>query len=156
MLKTYKSVAGFNMLEMLVAIIVLSVGLIGVATLQMRGQQFNYVAYIRTQATFLAYDLMDRMRLNQERDIYVQDYNDIPGDCPSPAEDSCDSQACDPKSLAKYDMAEWCQLLDTFLPKGKATIADGDMPGQYRITISWDEGESCKSRKEACKQEWIF
>jgi type IV pilus assembly protein PilV len=154
MLKTYKSVAGFNMLEMLVAIIVLSVGLIGVATLQMRGQQFNYVAYIRTQATFLAYDLMDRMRINQNKDIYVQNYSNIPRDCPS--EGTCESQACGPADLAQYDMAEWCRLLDTLLPKGEATIANGDVLGQYRITIFWDEGESCKNRKEACKQTWIF
>ena len=54
--------SGFTMIEMLVALVILSVGLLGVAALQTRGQQFNYEAYIHTQATFLAYDLTDRMR----------------------------------------------------------------------------------------------
>ena len=56
------------MLEMLVALLVLSIGLLGVATLQVRGQQFNQVGYLRTQATFLAYDIMDRMRINVDND----------------------------------------------------------------------------------------
>lgn len=48
------SAAGFSMLEMLVALLILSVGLLGVATLQVRGQQFNQVGYLRTQATFFS------------------------------------------------------------------------------------------------------
>jgi type IV pilus assembly protein PilV len=65
---TIQKSTGFSMLEMLVALLVLSIGLLGVATLQVRGQQFNQVGYLRTQATFLAYDIMDRMRINIDND----------------------------------------------------------------------------------------
>jgi type IV pilus assembly protein PilV len=57
---------GFSLLEMLIALLVLSIGLLGVATLQIRGQQFNQVGYLRTQATFLAYDIMERIRINSD------------------------------------------------------------------------------------------
>jgi len=43
--KIHKISAGFSILEMLVALLVLSIGLLGVATLQIRGQQFNQVGY---------------------------------------------------------------------------------------------------------------
>ncbi len=44
-----KSCKGYNLLEMLVALLVISIGLLGVATLQTRGQQFNYFAYMRIE-----------------------------------------------------------------------------------------------------------
>lgn len=66
MFKKKQKYAGFSMLEMLVALLVLSIGLLGVATLQIRGQQFNQVGYLRTQATFLAYDIMERIRINSD------------------------------------------------------------------------------------------
>ncbi|HDN27906.1 MAG TPA: type IV pilus modification protein PilV [Thioploca sp.] len=66
MFKTKLKSAGFSMLEMLIALLVLSIGLLGVATLQIRGQQFNQVGYLRTQATFLASDIMERIRVNSD------------------------------------------------------------------------------------------
>ena len=62
--KQNKLSTGFTLLEILIAMLIISIGLLGVATLQIRGQQFNQVSYFRTQATFLAYDLMDRIRIN--------------------------------------------------------------------------------------------
>ncbi len=53
---------GATLIEVLVAIVVLSVGLLGLAGLQMTGLQSNHSAYLRSQATLLAYDLADQMR----------------------------------------------------------------------------------------------
>ena len=53
---------GFTLVEVMVAVLVLSVGLLGFAALQSRGLRLNHDALIRTQATFLANDMMDRMR----------------------------------------------------------------------------------------------
>ncbi len=53
---------GATMIEVLVAIVVLSIGLLGLAGLQMTSLQSNHSAYLRSQATLLAYDLSDRMR----------------------------------------------------------------------------------------------
>lgn len=66
MFKTNLKHAGFSLLEMLIALLILSIGLLGVATLQIRGQQFNQVGYLRTQAAFLGYDIMERIRINSD------------------------------------------------------------------------------------------
>jgi type IV pilus modification protein PilV len=56
---------GFSLFEVLIALVVLSVGLLGLASLQTNTLKFNQGAYLRTQATNLAYDMADRMRANR-------------------------------------------------------------------------------------------
>lgn len=53
---------GASLLEVLVAIVIVSFGLLGLAGLQMTSVKSNHSAYERSQATLLAYDLSDRMR----------------------------------------------------------------------------------------------
>lgn len=53
---------GFTLIEVLVAMIVLAVGLLGLASMQIAGVKSSHSAHLRTQATFAAYDLSDRMR----------------------------------------------------------------------------------------------
>ncbi len=53
---------GFTLVEVLVTIIIMSVGLLGVVGLQLASMRSNHSAYLRTQATLAAYDLIDRMR----------------------------------------------------------------------------------------------
>lgn len=53
---------GASLIEVLVAVVVLSLGLLGLAGLQMTSLRSNHSAYLRSQATLLAYDLTDRMR----------------------------------------------------------------------------------------------
>jgi len=65
-LKTPEYSCGFTIMEVLVAMLILTIGLMGVAGLQIRAQQFNYTAYFRSQATFLANDLMERIRINTD------------------------------------------------------------------------------------------
>jgi type IV pilus assembly protein PilV len=53
---------GFTLIEVLIAVLVLAVGLLGLAGLQLAGMKSNHSAYLRSQATIAAYDLLDRMR----------------------------------------------------------------------------------------------
>ena len=53
---------GFTLVEVLVTVIIISIGLLGVAGLQLAAMRSNHSAYLRTQATIAAYDLIDRMR----------------------------------------------------------------------------------------------
>ena len=141
--QSYKLSTGVTLLEMMVALLILSIGLLGVATLQARGQQFNQVAYFRTQATFLAYDLMERIRVNPTDSsgtagTYVStlDSNNCPTDV---NEDFCDGNAkdCDKDALVKYDKVQWCKHLANTLPGGNATIAWNSDDSTYTITIQW-------------------
>jgi len=58
------STRGFSLIEALVSLVVLSIGLLGVAGLQLTSLRSNQGAALRSQATFLAYDIIDRMRAN--------------------------------------------------------------------------------------------
>ena len=55
---------GFSMIEVLVTLLVLSIGLLGLAAMQVRSIKNTHSAYLRSQATYLAYDMLDRMRAN--------------------------------------------------------------------------------------------
>ena len=58
---------GFTLVEALIALLVLSIGLLGVAALQLIALQNNNNAMFRSQATYLAYDIADRMRANRDQ-----------------------------------------------------------------------------------------
>jgi type IV pilus assembly protein PilV len=63
-LKQHRADKGFTLLEAMVALVVLSIGLLGVAGMQMVGLRANLSAASRTQASYLADDIIDRMRAN--------------------------------------------------------------------------------------------
>lgn len=138
MQKIGKRQKGFSMLEMLIALLVLAIGLLGIAALQKVGQEHNYEAYVRTQATMLAYEIMDRMRVNGEEAIngsYAVD--PLPTGGPD-----CDQVDCTPQQLVTYDLMQWNTLLMRSLPNGTALIrvpgAGEPNEGRYEITITWD------------------
>jgi type IV pilus assembly protein PilV len=140
--------SGFTLLEIMVALLIISIGLLGVATLQVRGQQFNQAAYLRTQATFLAYDLMDRMRANRVKAIQGRYAKQLPIN----ASEECDATACTTTQLINYDLDKWFAIVQETLPKGKAKLDWNDPT--YTITIQWmsiiDDG------KQQEEQQWIF
>ena len=124
---------GFTLLEMMVALVIVSVGLLGVASLQTRGQQFIQVSYVRTQATFLASDILERIRINTDKGVLVPDNGDNGSyrseNCSklSASGDECDGgtgTSCTPAALAAYDLAQWCRSLTSskMLPNPEVTI----------------------------------
>ncbi len=64
-LTTKKRQQGFSLFEVLIALLVLSVGLLGLANLQGQSISSSYNAHLRTQATSLAQSMVDRMRANR-------------------------------------------------------------------------------------------
>lgn len=151
--QTKKLSSGFTLLEILIALLIVSIGLLGVATLQIRGQQFNQVSYFRTQATLLAYDLMDRIRTNHylmakaNVNLAYQvptQVNVGPSGVIEQPVSTCDNQPCPPQMLINYDLDNWFYSLRDTLPEGKAQIVP-DPPNndgifnRYTITISWKD-----------------
>ena len=79
---------GTALLEVLIALVVFSLGMLGLAGLQTLSLQFNTSAYYRTQATTLAYGLADRMRANRQAALdgeYAGDIEDRPPPAIRPA-----------------------------------------------------------------------
>ncbi|MBK7541914.1 MAG: type IV pilus modification protein PilV [Candidatus Competibacteraceae bacterium] len=151
-----KSSAGFTLLEVLVALVVLSVGLLGLASLQVNGLRFNHSAYLRTQATLLAEELADRMRAN--RPGFVAGNYDNPANLTVVA--ACQTPAgCTSAQMAQTDVAQWRQSLAALLPTGQGVVCLDTVPVElpaastpaapscdggttYAIKIWWDDNRS--------------
>ena len=105
---------GFSLIEVLVALLVFSLGLIGLAGLLVMSSQANHGAFIRTQATFLAQNMADRMRANPIG-IWQGGYN---GSWPTTATaPTCNaSSACTPAQIATRDRVQWGDMLAQYLP----------------------------------------
>jgi type IV pilus assembly protein PilV len=157
----HKLSAGFSMLEMLIALLILSIGLLGVATLQTRGQQFNQVGYLRTQATFLAYDIMERIRINSIRNN-LNSYQLPFGPSGKKNYDySCDGKDknCDSDQLQTSDLNNWLKLVSDTLPEGEAGIGTSiGLTGNvlYTITISWANIIDRSDHAEKEVQQWLL
>lgn len=131
---------GFTLLEVMVALLILSIGLLGLAALQLTGMRYNTDAYARTQATLFAYDIIDRIRANpmgRKNGNYnvanTAAANAIVGvftTCYAAA-CKCDSVACDPANLALYDLGKWYDTQEN--PRGGLP---GTGQGNNRATIS--------------------
>jgi len=61
--------SGFSLIEVLVTVLILATSLLAVATLQTRSLEYNHSAYLRSQANIIAYDILDRMRLDPANNI---------------------------------------------------------------------------------------
>ncbi|WP_026331383.1 type IV pilus modification protein PilV [Thioalkalivibrio sp. ALE11] len=126
---------GVTLIEVLVAVLVLSIGLIGLAALQANALQANHSSYMRSQATNLAYDIADRMRTNRQAALsgdYDTAFTDNEGT----------GGACNPNlsltgDLADQDLAQWKNAIACTLPAGQASVfRNGDT---FTITVRWQE-----------------
>ncbi len=126
-----KQSGGFTLLEILIAVLVMAIGLLGIAALQTAGIQFNRGAYFRSQATSLAYDIADRMRAN--RDAARGGAYNVAFANPAP---NC-APAAGGGTVAEQDIAEWHASLACALPLGNGSIEVAN--DSVLIRISWDE-----------------
>ena len=128
---------GFTLLEVLIALLVLSIGLLGLAGLQTIGLRSNQMANMRTTATTLVYDIIDRMRANPQG-VIDGDYKIDTATTPSSPPD-CRSSACDTSELASFDLGEWKNAI-VRLPGGTGEITQvAGTPPVNTITVRWNE-----------------
>ena len=131
---------GFTLLEVLIALLVLSIGLLGLAALQTTGLRSNEMASMRTTSTMLAYDISDRMRANPQGILdgdYVINTGPITG---TPTD--CTSNDCTTAQLALYDLDQWKDAVAT-LPGGLGDITQtAGPPLTHTITVRWDENRT--------------
>ena len=128
---------GFTLIEVLIALVVLAVGLLGMASLMTSSLQSSQGAYRRSQASVMAYDLVERMRVNRSQAISSNDYTLASGAADSTAP-SCNSAGCTPQQQAQMDLYQWRGALKAALPDATATVGR-TVPNQYTITINWSE-----------------
>jgi type IV pilus assembly protein PilV len=139
------SEAGFSLLEVMIALIVLAVGLLGLAAMQSFSLRYNNQSYQRSQATAAIADIVDRMRSNPagvRAGVYVLPPTSIP---PAAATD-CNATSClTASSVASFDMNQWITFITRPQVLGPAatgqieSVVAADPVYRYRITVTWQE-----------------
>lgn len=124
--------AGFSLLEVLITILVISIGLLGLAALQAFSLKANQSANFRTQATSLAYMIVDRMRAH--------------GGGPLNTTTAYYGEGSDAR--ARADLGEWRARITAQLPGGVGTIT---FPGNtIVVSISWTDARWALSDAQRC------
>ena len=138
---------GFTFIEVLIAVLVISIGLLGMAGLQTAGIQQSHASYLKTQASILAYDMADRMRANLQG-VTDGNYDNVHSiDSPVNSKPGCISSntACNAAQTASYDVYQWTNKssdgsVAKLLPSGNGTITQNG--GIFTITVMWDEART--------------
>lgn len=167
---------GVSLIEVLVAVLIFTIGLIGLGGLMITATRANTTAYVRTQVTFLANNMADRMRANPVG-LWNASYDSanypITGTAPA-----CDAaNGCSPADVALRDQILWSQQLTAALPAvGKTSIscvkASGfDPTAQYAMrppysgtctmSITWAErgvttGDDKTASSNLQSFTWVF
>lgn len=129
---------GFTLLEVLIALVVLSIGLLGIAALQGVGLRSSHGAYLTSQASLLAYDMADRIRANVN-EFAAAEATDEDG---VPATNGSLAVTCD--GNATSDIGQWACAVETLLPAGSGEIsrtASGAVT-TYVIRVEWEDRQA--------------
>lgn len=131
--KAYPGCRGLTLVEILVALLILSIGLLGLAGLQTASLRFNTSAYFRTQATALAYGLADRLRANRQAALdgaYAFDFEATPPACGVP-----DGSG----TVPEQEIAAWRNALACRLPQSTGAVTQNG--NVFTFTVRWDDSQ---------------
>jgi type IV pilus assembly protein PilV len=139
--------SGFTMVEVLVALVVLAIGLLGIAALYLNSLQAGRTAIYRTEAVTLASDLADRIRMNRTAEAA---YNVTYGTAKTAVGACATTAGCTDAQLATTDLADWKAAIAQRLPDGEGEVTvtaptGVGEPATYVVSIRWSEvGEAAK------------
>ncbi len=154
----FSRASGFSLIELLIAVLVMAVGILGVAGLQVVSLQQNRSALFRAEAIQLGNGLLDRIRANPFATYAPVEIDAIPL---STARD-CITNGCSTDQMAEFDIASWkcslnpqaangttytiCTTLgitknsaasSSSLPLGKGSLVVDEDTNTYTVTVQW-------------------
>jgi len=157
--------SGFTLLEILVTVIILAIGLLGVAALQNSSIKLSYDSYLRSQASLLSYDLMDRVRSNPDENANYAFDTIAGGSTPAGSPTACISNNCSPSDMARADIAAWFEEASSIFTDGKFSLkqtsstspAPGLIPprpaiNHYEIKINWQDRYEVEDAQSSANQ----
>lgn len=136
---------GFSMIEALIALLILAIGLLGMASLMMTSMKSNQSAAMRNQASWLAYDIIERMRLNSDLATNFDSYVTTAATA-APADPNCKTNSCSAANVAVQDLYEWkTQLAGAGLTGSVARAGNA-----YTVSVFWQEDSSTACPANQC------
>ena len=130
---------GDTMIEVLVTVLILAVGVLGVAAMQVTTYQNLNVSHSASIAAIMAEDFSERMRANGA-EVLADTYNHSAD--PGAAYTDCNANVCSTSQLAGYDIGTWWEELGANLPLGKGQVARNGGTNTFTLTVRWDEDRS--------------
>ena len=131
MLEQSRKQQGVTLVEAMIALLVISIGLLGIASLQLTAMSQNTSALNHSQAVWYAYNMSDRIRAN------ITEFDNYDGiDTTNGYSQDCVSSACSTGEMLTADAADWATMVAN-LPAGRGLItnnADGLV-----VTVMWDD-----------------
>lgn len=159
---------GFGLVEVMVAIAIFLVALVGGAALLTTAKQSQYDSYQRTKATQIAHSLVDRIRNNvSQASLYTRALNDPigRGELGATPTRNCGTVTCDTSQLAAYDLWDVEQLLDGIVTSSSGqdagglvlpaacilldAAADRTNTGRLRVFVSWEDRRATSDGTQA-------
>jgi type IV pilus assembly protein PilV len=159
-LPAHKTTHGFTLLELLIAMVVFAIGMLGLAGMQGTALKDNNDAYMRSQAVFFAYDMGDRIRANPAfwdtiiiqppgggatltaNRVIVEAFGTYPfcstDDQPGVGAGANPTVFCTPTQLAQYDWYRVRQDIIDALPNGALAITREIGTDVIRVVVSWN------------------
>ena len=115
---------GYIMFEVLISVLVISVGFIGLAGMQVGGLAAANDSLLRSKAVYLTYQMADRVRANIPA-AAAGDYNSLTGPVVDPG---CVLTNCTAAQMAATDFAEWSSEVAALLPSGVGVVCVDSTP----------------------------
>lgn len=135
-----KNSKGFSLVEVLIALIIMSVGMLGIAGLYVQSMQAGRTSMLRHHAVTLAGDIADRIRANPTAGLAYAAAQGADNNCVAKGTN------CNVAQMAAHDINLWQAQAASFLPpfadqSQQVIIAfdAGTVPPSYTITVRWDE-----------------
>jgi len=150
----YRNQQGVTLIEILVTVLILAIGGLGVASLQLAGLKYSSGSYARTQAVILADDMANRIKSNRRLALDLNNQNGTVGGA-SPyrvaafgttvtSTRNCLEAECDRDELAQHDLSVWLDEVARVLPAGQGRIltedradTEGVLLRHFQIELQW-------------------
>ncbi|MFY8283558.1 type IV pilus modification protein PilV [Pseudoalteromonas sp. SSMSWG5] len=150
---------GFTLIEVLIAFIILSLGLLGAIALQAKAKQASFDAMQRSAAISLGNDIIQRMRANDTAsfaNLYQKNFN---SQTALQKVSPCYQSSCSSQQIAALDMQQWVRAIRARENTGALDQANvcittakvsGGLPNEYEIevVVSWQGRQEFKTNDE--------
>jgi type IV pilus assembly protein PilV len=157
-----RSQCGLTLIEAMITLLIMSIGLLGMAALQMVGVQENASAMRHTQAIWFASDMADRMRANLNYGtptVPVDPWNradhykgiDVSADSSKTGQTCGAADNCNLSQMRNFDSDEWRALVLT-LPSGRGTVTEG-VDGRYYVRVMWKDDVRTGVKTTGCPSD---
>ena len=142
---------GFTLIEILVSLLIMTLGIVGVLKMQTQSLKSNQRAHFRTQADILSKDMLARMQANineARQGSYVAASK--PGASPD-----CQTSACSETEIVTWDLYQWYEQVEQKLPECNASVEIlGGNNKRYLISLRWDDKRNSENLDtDACGNE---